>query len=1166
MNRRNLLALAVLLAVTSTLIITSAEAQFRAGLQGAVTDATGAVVPGAKVTLTNRETGASRTATTTNSGLYSIPSLPPGAYRLSVEKEGFQKKVLENISITGDQLQGANVQLDVGQAAQTVTVTADATPSIQTETATISGTLQQRDIARLPSFNRDVYQLLQLAPGAFGDGARSGSGNSADMPATEIGGSGGNDAIFKTENGGHVVANGTRSNANNYQIDGVGVTSVSWGGTAVITPNEESVKEVKVVTNSYDAENGRFSGAQVKVISNNGTNQYHGSIFIKADRPGLNAFQRWGGPQGQAPTRNTNRFNQIGGSVGGPIIKNRLFGFFSYETIRNNSTGTASGWYDTPQFDGMAPAGSIAQKFLTFPGNGVKFSSIAPATCGSIGLVEGVNCRTIAGQGLDLGSPLTTPLGTQDPTYVSPNNPGVGSGLDGVPDMFLVNTVNPTTNKEQQFNARVDFQATANDLLAVSMYRVPIANTSFNGPNRPMNFFHHNATNEAETFLWNHTFSPTLLNEARVNAAGWRWNELADNPQEPYGLPTDNIKPNNNAATAIGSVVPQNFGAQGLSIFDQWTYNVKDTLTKVHNSHTLKFGGEVTRLTFLDEAPWNARPNYFFNNMWDFLNDAPVQEQGAFDPRTGVPTDFRKDTRSNIYGFFAQDDWKVRPNLTLNLGLRWEYFGPISEKKNNLSSVVLGSGANLLTGIKMRLGGNLYEASKTNFGPQLGFAWSPAKYNDRVVFRGGFGIGYNGLEEAITLNGRSNPPFLSFAPTLTSADGNIVYGIPADVHSIHGYPSNPATIAIFDPTTNLPTGTTQVGVTGFPAHLPTSYTYRYSLDMQYDMGHQWVATLGYQGSSSRHLTRQYNLNQVWGSFIPMNPNVNNVDFYANDANSNFNALLGEVRHRFSRSFELDGQYRWSKSMDDGSNNFAVDQFQWNPAFAWGPSDYDVTHAFKLWGVWAPTIFRGNNSWLEKIAGGWTLSGILNAHSGFPWTPYFGGGCDVIYAGAGGQSGSTCNLRPAAYLGGAGNDYSNSTFMRTGGNFPNGGLAYFTPPAFVSGPSFTDIVTGVAAPGPIPQAPLVKRNSLRGPHYFDVDMTLTKSFGLPTLPVLGENAKFEFRANFYNIFNKLNLAPLAQTSADCNGAPDPRVVDSAAFGQAQCALGGRTIELQARFAF
>ena len=164
MNRRNLLARAVLFVVTSTLFINSAQAQYRAAVQGAVTDSTGAVVPGATVTVTSRETNLSRTATTTDNGLYSIPSLPPGRYSLTAEKAGFKKKVLENISVTGDQVQGANVVLDVGQQAETVTVTADATPSIQTETATISGTLESRDIQRLPSFNRDVYQLLQLAP------------------------------------------------------------------------------------------------------------------------------------------------------------------------------------------------------------------------------------------------------------------------------------------------------------------------------------------------------------------------------------------------------------------------------------------------------------------------------------------------------------------------------------------------------------------------------------------------------------------------------------------------------------------------------------------------------------------------------------------------------------------------------------------------------------------------------------------------------------------------------------------------------------------------------------------------------------------------------------------------------------------------------------------
>src|SRR5262249_26809306 len=158
-------------------------------------------------------------------------------------------------------------------------------------------------------------------------GAQGTGGGTQDLPGTTIGGTGATDGIFKTENGGQIVANGARTGENNYQIDGVGMTSVSWGGTAVITPSEESVKEVKIVTNNYDAENGRYRGAQVQVISANGTNEYHGSLFFKADRPGLNAFQRYNGPT-QKPVRNESRFNDFGGSAGGPILKNRLFAFF----------------------------------------------------------------------------------------------------------------------------------------------------------------------------------------------------------------------------------------------------------------------------------------------------------------------------------------------------------------------------------------------------------------------------------------------------------------------------------------------------------------------------------------------------------------------------------------------------------------------------------------------------------------------------------------------------------------------------------------------------------------------------------------------------------------------------------------------------------------------
>lgn len=1131
----------------------AAYAQYRAGIQGTVTDPSGAAVVGAKLTLTSHDTGKALEATTDSSGTYSFQSLAPGNYTLAVEQKGFKTQKLQSVVVRAEETRGLDVTLEVGEVSQSVTVSGSQLPLIDTASATIGGTVTSQEIQKLPSFGRDVFQLLQLAPGAFGDGARNQGGDTQGLPGSEQAGTGSSDAIFKTENQGQVSANGGRTNQNNYQIDGVGMTSVSWGGAAVITPSEDSVKEINIVTNNYDAENGRFSGAQVQVISTNGTNQYHGSAFIKADRPGLNAFNKWGGIFGGDPQRNNSRFNQIGGSVGGPIIHNKLFVFFAYETIRSNSTATSTGWYETPQLLTMAPSGSISSKFTTFPGEGASFSSIVDTSCDSIGLVQGTNCNMIPGQGLDIGRPLTAPLGTQDPSWTSSLNPGLGgdgsgspANLDGIPDLMFINTVGPDDSTEVQYHGRLDFNATSKDLLAFSIYRVPVDSTFFNGPVRSANLWHHSALNEAETFLWDHTFSPTLVNEARVNAAGWRWNEITSNPQEPWGLPTDNID-------NLGSINVQNFGAPGPSVFDQWTYGAKDVLTKVQNSHTLKFGGEVTRLLFVDEAPWSARPSYNFRNFWDFLNDAPYQENGTFDPTTGVPTSFRKDTRENIVAFFVQDDYKLKPNFTLNLGMRWEYFGPLTEKNGNLGVVQLGSGPDLLTGMSVRKGGPLFDTSTNNWGPQIGFAWSPGSllhhsFHNNFVIRGGFGIGYNGLEEGITLNGRNNPPFVSSNSTLMGSQ--ILYGVPADLHDFNGYPSNPFGITQFD-SNNLPINGI-IGVTGFPSTLPSSYTYRYSLETQYILGHNWVATIGYQGSTSRHLTRQYNLNFLYSQEVALNPHVNNVDFYANDANANFNALLTELHHQFSSSFELDGQYRYSRSMDDGSNNFAVDNFQFDPRLAWGPSDYDATHYFKVWGIWSPTIFRGSNSWLEKVVGGWSVSGILNAHSGYPWTPVFNNingesTCDLIYIGGACANGSTGNLRPAAYLGGAGHDYSNSTFMTPGGNFPNGGPAYFAQPFYQPGPAFPDV-------GPLPGVPGVSRNSFRGPRYFDVDATLSKSFGLPAMRVLGENAKIEFRANFYNLFNNLNLTNMDAVITDSN------------FGSAQDALAGRTIELQARFSF
>ncbi len=1160
----------LLAAICWSLAETPASAQYRASLQGTVTDPQGGVVPGATVTLTDKETNRTLETVTNETGGYVFNALAARTYTLTAELSGFKKKVLDDVKITAEQANALNVQLEIGQTNEVVTVAA-AAPLIDTATGNISGTVTQQQLQSLPSFGRDPMQLLQLAPGAFGDASRAASGGTQNLPGTTIGGSGANTGIFATENGGQIVANGARTGENNYQIDGVGITSVSWGGTAVITPNEDSIKEIKVVTNNYDAENGRYRGAQVQIISQNGTNQIRGSAFFKWDRPGLNAFQKYNG-YGNAVTKNTSDFNDFGGTVGGPILKDKLFGFFSYETLRQpQSANVVQGWYQTPQYMALAaPGGSAAEKFLTFPGSSPTAGSVLMGAgdghaCGDIGLTDGINCRFIPGQGLDVGRPLTLPLGTRDPAFAGQFSPGLGgdgtgspSNLDGIPDLLWLVTGSPQKSTANQYNIRVDYNATSKDLLAFSMYRVPQSSDSLNGSTREMNAFHHTQTNEAETIIWNRVFSSSLLNEARANAAGWRWRDLDNNPDGPWGLPSVYIQGVDGSST-IGTIQPNNhldFGIGAPGLFDQWTFGFKDTLTKVVKSHTIKMGGELTRMRFVDTSPWSARPSYYFNNMWDFLNDAPSAENASFDPLTGVPTDFRKDTRQTLGAVFVQDDWQLRHNLTVTLGLRWAYFGSISENSGDLSSVVLGQGNAALTGLSLRLGGHLYDVDKSNFGPQTSLAWSPSRFNGRLVIRGGAGVAYNGLDQAISLNGRGNAPFLSTAGNLT--DGQIVYGVnsfPANVNSFSGYGSNPATIAAFDPNTNLPIpggpNFARISLTGYPAEWPSTRAIQYSAEAEYDLGHQWVASLGYQGSTTRHLTIQRNLNLLLAAQgVPLNPVVDYLEYYSNDGKALFNAMLAGIRHRFANSFELVGQYRFSRSMDDGSNNFANDAYVYDPGEAWGPSDYDATHMLKIWGVWSPTIFK-DGGWREKALGGWTISGIFNAHSGFPFTPvYAGQGCGVIYAGSRGN----CDLRPASYLGGALDGYDDDAFKRPGGNFPGGGSVFFTQPSRVDGPPFDQVASGAVPPGAIPGRPGISRNSFRGPRYFNIDATVSKAFGLPAAPVLGDAARVEFRANFFNLFNQVNLYNVQNNILDAH------------FGEAQEGLGGRTIELQARFSF
>lgn len=1143
--------------------VPGARAQFRGSLSGTVTDPTGAVIAGATVTLRDVATNHTLTTKTNGSGTYVFNQLPPSHFQLTVTSKGFQTKVLPDVSIVPEQPNTMNVKMQPGAQAQTVTVHGNQIPLLETSTASIGGTISSEQIQHMPSFGRDPFQLAQLAPGAFGNGAQASGGGAASLPGSNRSSTGAAGGIFTTENAPQIVANGDQNENNGISIDGISTVSAVWGGASVITPSEDSIQDVKIVTNSYDAENGRFSGAHVEVISKSGSNHVHGSAFFLAYRPGLNAYQAWNGPGSLTPgtpasrglTRDTQRYNDWGGSLSGPFWKNHLFGFFSYETLRNNTVTTALGWYDTPQFDALAPSGSIASKFLTISGAGVSSHGQIAVTCADAGLVEGSNCRTVSG-GLNIGSPLTSGLGKQDPTYTSATNPGVGNGLSSTPDIAEYTTANPTSTVDVQYNGRFDADIGSRDRATFTIYWVPETQTDYNGTVRPYNFWHHESINDAFSGIWDHTFSPTLLNEARANAAGWRWNEIDTNPQAPFGLPEDTISQIGSLNNSSPSTTFNYFGAPGPSVFDQWTYSYDDVLTKVAGNHNLKFGGGLTRLYYLSEAPYSARPSYTFFNIWDFLNDAPEAESGTFDPLTGAPTINRQDDREDIWDGFVQDDWKITPQLTLNLGLRWAYFGPLSSKENNLSTVVLGSGPAMLTGMHMRIGGNLYSAQKQNWGPQFGFAWSPAISNGNTVFRGGFGLNYNQEEIAIAANGINNVPlvfnssFSSTSPAQINPD--IVYAVPSDVHSLLGYPPNPNAVVSFN-SAYLPTTGTVV-LTAFPASIPTQYTYHYSLDTQTQIGRDWVATLGYQGSTSRHMITQENLNAFADAFnIPFNPAVNVLDYFNNEGNANYNAMIATLRHPFSRSFMAEAQYTWSKSMDDGSQPYYEDPYPYNPRLAWGRSDYNVQNAFRLYGLWQPNYFSNEHGLLAKTVGGWTISGILNLDSGFPWTPTYNGvqNGNLYYTGSGYGSGSIL-LRPGAYLGGAGHDMSNQALEagRPNVNFPRGGTAYFTVP------SYTPVTAPFPAQFPAPAAPGVARNSFTGPNYRDLDASISKDFGLPNNRILGESAVFEIRLDAFNVLNTVNLDP---TSIDTN-IEDPQI------GQARAALGSRIVDMQARFSF
>ena len=1137
------------------LAVGTANAQFKAGIQGTVTDTAGGLVPEAKVTLVNTETGKTQETTTSNEGFYRLSGLAPAKYKLTVEKAGYKQKVFDNVAVNAEAVQGIDVALEPGEVSATVTVTQETAQTLETENANVDKAITTQEVRALPQFGRDPYELTRLTPGVFGDAARGGTGGAVSLPNT-AGPGGSNRSIFQTENQPQISANGQRITSNNYQIDGTSVNSLTNGGAAVITPNQESIKEVRVIANVYSAEYGRNSGAQVLTVSQNGTNDFHGSLFLKNNSPGLNAVNKYGGPNGAPGIRVNQHLNQFGGSIGGPLIlprfgeggrstlngKNRAFFFFSYEGLRSSNTDTVNAFIETADFRQLVIAsrpGSIAARILGAPGIAPRVVSAIPVSCGFAGF-NAANCQQLAG-GLDIGR-----LQGSQGQYISFGN--LNGSPDGIPDIQFAQLAVPTTSRGNQFNPRIDVNLTNKDTLTFSSYisRFKGVGADAAGRSRPMGDITTAPQNLFGMLTWARTISSNKTNEARFNATRFSFNEIASSTGTNFGIPRIEIETLPFDRIRFGAP----WAETTPGIFSENTFEFRDTFRWVRGNQAWSFGGERRWEQDNNDLSGGSRPLYTFAGLFNLANDTPLFYQINADPRTGGPAQSKRNFRSSTDALFVQNDWKLRPNLTVNLGLRWEYFAPLTEKNGILSNLILGPAGQELTGARLAIVKSLYPSDRNNFAPRLGFAYSPnfgEKFHgllneSKFVLRGGFGIAYNRIPLLEFANTRGNPPFFARYAICcgTSASdfstpfngGQILYALGA-TNSPFSYPTNPALRATFNANgiPNLPPGA-QVEIWGAPAKVPTPYVYTYSLEGQYSLPAKLTAEIGYQGSRSRKLIRLVNEN----FFFSGSGAFSNILFPTPDTNASYDALIARLTRRFSGGFQFDAIYRFAKSTDvvsyDGPTANTNPTYPLDVRQEVGPSDYDVRHNFVASGLWELPILRNRHDAAGNILGGWQISGILTAHTGFPWTPVVGQCIST-------HGPSICPVRPVAYFGGAGNDTSNNAFIN-GTNFPGGGSKFFSTAAPV----------GFQLPG-------IGRNSFRGPRYFDVDIAVSKRFGLGHL--LGEGRFFEVKANMFNVFNLLNLQPFNFNSPSTQ-------VQNALFGRAERGLAGRVIEFQGRFNF
>jgi hypothetical protein len=1052
-----------------------------ASFGGTVLDPAGAVVPDATVTVQNEGTGLTRTVTTQPNGEFLFPALPVGNYRLTVTKPGFTTYVQTGIVLTVNQAATQIVSLKVGAVTQEVTVAANA-QVLTTRTATLSQLVDQKKIVDLPLNGRQAQSLLFLAAGTLDE---TGVGPGYCLANCEGG-------VYPGEQDASVSGLGTRGV--NYQMDGAGHNDTYLNANLPF-PNPDAVQEFNVQDQNLSAQYGR-GGAVVNIVTKSGTNEFHGDAFEFLRNGALNARNFF------APTQDTLKRNQFGGSVGGPIIKDKLFFFGTYQGTRIRS----------------AAQGQIAFVPTAAERNG-DFSDIPDQLLNP--------------------STLVPYAGNQIPTtdFSAPSNFFLQHiPLPNGPDRQLTFAGPSVVQNDDQWMTKIDWIHGKNQLSGSYFW------TKFNEPpdliSSKTNILAADGSGnqvKVQNLSLNHTysFSPTLLFNTWF---GWDSQTGGSLSGAPYGFP--------DAGVQIAAPTPPEmslyvdgffgFGTNHLGDFGRGDWTIHEDVTWQRGSHELHFGGDVVRLKnhlvneFTMSGEFEFGNQLSGSNLTDFfLGHAShfLQGGGEF-----------KDMHGVLYAPYVQDNWRVNQKLTLNLGLRFDPYWPYTEEKGrvvcyhpgaqssrfpNAPVGMLFGGPNNDPGCPAGFGSN---NNLANFAPRIGFAY---KLDDKTVIRGGGGLYYIPPSTVASNGFVDTAPFgprFDFEGNVSFVDPFGSFGISPNPFPSQYGPSLPGTDATF---------TLPVSIYGtFDLNWKMAQMATWNMTVERQFGNNWVVRAAYVGNKGTHLSTavdgganeanpaQY---KSIGGQPPtadntqqrrINPNFGSVGLYGSLYNSNYNSLQLNMEKRFSQGLSVLANYTWSKMIDNFGVYGGFNTNPFNPNFDRSVSNDDVPHVIHLSGIWQVPKFQAKGA-AGGLLNGWEVTSILTWHSGFAFPIY--SGSDNSFSGIG--------VDRADFIG------TSLSQAKLDPNRSHGQLIqeYFNPAFFVPNADGTFGNTG--------------RNILRGPGFFNTD------FGLIKDTRITEHTTVQFRAEFFNLFNNVNFGQPDNSVADdtigqITSAHDPRILQFA----------------------